>query len=544
MIRVPEIKLDLDQEEIKLKEGLAKKLNISIKDIEEIRIFKKSVDARKKEKIHFVYTLDAKVKDEAKLLKRFAKKGVTKVKDTSRNYEYKDLGDALRPVVVGTGPSGLFAGLVLAKSGLRPILLERGKDVEKRAVDVGFFWNEGKLNPESNVQFGEGGAGTFSDGKLTTLVKDPRSRWILEEFVKGGAPEDILYINKPHIGTDILRNVVKEIRKTIISLGGEVRFESKFTDLIIEEGRVVGVRVNNHDEIKTDRVLLAPGHSARDTFEMLHARGVEIKQKAFSIGVRIEHTQELINEKQYGIANVHPKLGAAEYKLSGHYDTGRSAYTFCMCPGGMVIAASSEPGSIVTNGMSMHSRDGENANSALLVGVSPEDFEGDHPLAGVEFQRKCEALAFKLGGENYRAPAQRVGDFLEDKSSSSLGEIAKTYNPGVVMTDLRECLPDYVTDTLKLALVDFDKKIKGFADPDAIMTGVETRSSSPIRIQRGETLQSNIKGLYPVGEGAGYAGGIMSAGIDGIKVAEMILCEYEDGATCKAESSSEKDWLY
>lgn len=543
MIRVPEIKLYLDEEETKLKELLAKKLNISSGDIKEIRIFKKSVDARKKDKIHFVYTLDAEVKDEEKLLKRFSKKGVTKVKDVSRNYQYKDQGDTLRPVVVGSGPSGLFAGLVLAKSGFKPILLERGKDVERRAVDVGFFWNEGKLNPESNVQFGEGGAGTFSDGKLTTLVKDPRSRWILEEFVKGGAPEDILYINKPHIGTDILRNVVKEIRKTIISLGGEVRFDSKFTDLLIEDGRVAGVKVNDKETIKTDRVLLAPGHSARDTFEMLHSRGVEIKQKAFSIGVRIEHPQSLINEKQYGAASSHEKLGAAEYKLSGHYDNGRSAYTFCMCPGGMVIASSSEAEKIVTNGMSMHSRDGENANSALLVGVSPEDFDGDHPLAGVEFQRRWESLAFKVGGSNYRAPAQRVGDFLEDRASTSLGEISKTYNPGVVMTDLRECLPDYVTETLKMAIVDFDRKIKGFANPDAIMTGVETRSSSPIRIQRDTSLQSNIRGLYPVGEGAGYAGGIMSAGIDGIKVAEMILCEDKDGDACKAESTTKKDWF-
>lgn len=543
MIRVPEIKLYLDEEETKLKELLAKKLNISSGDIKEIRIFKKSVDARKKDKIYFVYTLDAEVKDEEKLLKRFSKKGVTKVKDVSRNYQYKDQGDTLRPVVVGSGPSGLFAGLVLAKSGFKPILLERGKDVERRAVDVGFFWNEGKLNPESNVQFGEGGAGTFSDGKLTTLVKDPRSRWILEEFVKGGAPEDILYINKPHIGTDILRNVVKEIRKTIISLGGEVRFDSKFTDLLIEDGRVAGVKVNDKETIKTDRVLLAPGHSARDTFEMLHSRGVEIKQKAFSIGVRIEHPQSLINEKQYGAASSHEKLGAAEYKLSGHYDNGRSAYTFCMCPGGMVIASSSEAEKIVTNGMSMHSRDGENANSALLVGVSPEDFDGDHPLAGVEFQRRWESLAFKVGGSNYRAPAQRVGDFLEDRASTSLGEISKTYNPGVVMTDLRECLPDYVTETLKMAIVDFDRKIKGFANPDAIMTGVETRSSSPIRIQRDTSLQSNIRGLYPVGEGAGYAGGIMSAGIDGIKVAEMILCEDKDGDACKAESTTKKDWF-
>ena len=523
MIRVAEVKLYLDEDESKLKKALAKKLNIPMEDIGDIRIFKKSIDARRKNKIHFVYTLDAEVTDEDKLIKRYSKKGVSKAKDVSRNYDFKDRQGTARPLVVGSGPSGLFAGLVLAKSGFRPILLERGKDVDSRAVDVGFFWNEGKLNPESNVQFGEGGAGTFSDGKLTTLVKDPRSRWILEEFVKGGAPEDILYINKPHIGTDILRKVVKEIRKTIISLGGEVRFESKVTDLIIEDGKIAGVKVNDIETIESDTVLLALGHSARDTFEMLHARGVEIKQKAFSIGVRIEHPQSLIDEKQYGEFKDHEKLDAAEYKLSAHFDNGRSAYTFCMCPGGMVIAASSEPGKIVTNGMSMHSRSGINANSAMLVGVGPEDFQGDHPLAGVDFQRKWESLAFDLGGADYKAPAQRVEDFLKDRASQVIGSIEKTYNPGVKMTDLRECLPDYVTDTLKMAILEFDKKIRGFNNPDAIMTGVETRSSSPIRIQRDEILQSNIKGLYPVGEGAGYAGGIMSASIDGIKVAEEII---------------------
>lgn len=525
MIRVPEIKLYLDEEEEKLKELLAKKLNISPNDILTYKIFKKSIDARRKDKIHFVYTLDCQVKDEEKLLKRYSKKGVSKVKDTSRNYEYQQREDDFRPIVVGSGPSGLFAGLVLAKSGFKPILIERGKDIDRRAVDVGMFWAKGQLNTESNVQFGEGGAGTFSDGKLTTLVKDPRSRWILQEFVKNGAPEDILYINKPHIGTDILRNVVKEVRKNIISLGGEVRFESKLTDLIIKDGKIAGAIVNHEEEIKTDRLLLALGHSARDTFEMILDRGVEIKQKAFSIGVRIEHPQELIDEKQYGAFKGHEKLGAAEYKLSGHFDNGRSAYSFCMCPGGMVIGASSEEAGIVTNGMSMHSRNGKNANSALLVGVSPEDFVDDHPLAGVSFQRKWESMAFKLGGSDYKAPAQRVEDFLADRPSLEIGSVEKTYNPGVKMTDLRLCLPEYVTDTLKMAIKDFDKKIKGFNNPDSIMTGVETRSSSPIRIERSQTFQANIKGLYPVGEGAGYAGGIMSAAIDGIKVAEAILEE-------------------
>ena len=523
MLRIPELKLYLDEDESKLKSILAKKLNVSEKEILDYKIFKKSVDARRKDKIHFVYTVDANVKNEEKLLKYASKKGVTRAKDTTRDYAFKATEGCKRPVIVGTGPSGLFAGLVLAKSGYKPILLERGKDIDRRAVDVGLFWASGKLNPESNVQFGEGGAGTFSDGKLTTLVKDPRSRWILEQFVKEGAPEDILYINKPHIGTDILRNVVKEVRKTIISLGGEVRFDSKLTDLIIEDKEIVGVRVNDIEEIETDRVLLALGHSSRDTFEMLFERGVEIRQKAFSLGVRIEHPQELIDEKQYGDFKGHEKLGAAEYKLSAHFDNGRSAYTFCMCPGGMVIGASSEEGGIVTNGMSMHSRNGKNANSALLVGVSPEDFASDHPLAGVEFQRKWEREAFRLGGSNYKAPAQRVEDFLADRPSSGVGSVEKTYNPGVTMTDLTACLPTYVSETLKLAILQFDKNIKGFNDPDAILTGVESRSSSPIRIQRDENFQSNIKGLYPVGEGAGYAGGIMSAAIDGIRVAEEII---------------------
>lgn len=522
MLRVPEIKLSLDQDEQLLKIELAKKLKIPQESVSSYRIFKKSVDARKKKDIHFVYTLDVELKNEDKILKMYSKKGVTKVPTT--DYEYKNIAPSniQRPIIVGTGPSGLFAGLVLAQMGYKPILLERGKSVDERAVDVGLFWSQGKLNCESNVQFGEGGAGTFSDGKLTTLIKDPRSGKVLEEFVKAGAPEEILYINKPHIGTDILRDVVKNIRNAIISLGGEVRFNSKVTDLIVENDYVTGVKINNKEILKSDKVLLALGHSARDTFEMLYDNGIEIIQKGFSIGVRIEHPQSLINEKQYGEFANHKKLGAADYKLSSHFDNGRSAYTFCMCPGGMVVAATSEEGMVVTNGMSIHARDQENANSAVLVGVVPEDYGSEHPLAGIEFQRKWEHAAFVAGGKNYKAPAQKVGDFLENKPSKEIGSINPTYNPGLTMTDLRKCLPEYVSDTLKMALLAFDKNINGFANPDAIMTGVETRSSSPIRIPRDETLQSNIKGLYPIGEGAGYAGGIMSAAIDGIKVAEQL----------------------
>lgn len=522
MIRIPEIKLSLDQDESRLLNEIEKKFHIGEGDIKSYKIFKKSTDARKKNDIHFVYTVDIEVDKEEALLKKYGKKGI--IKTPILKYDYKAIApkEFSRPIIVGFGPAGLFAGLILAQMGFKPIILERGKSIDERARDVESFWESGELNPESNVQFGEGGAGTFSDGKLTTLIKDPRCRKVLEEFVAAGAPEEVLYLNKPHIGTDILRGVVKQIRNTIISLGGEVRFKSKVTDLLIEENRVVGLEVNNDELIKGDKVLLALGHSARDTFEILYNRKLEISQKGFSIGVRIEHPQDLINEKQYGKFAHHKKLGAADYKLSAHFDNGRSAYTFCMCPGGMVVAAASEEGKLVTNGMSYHARDKENSNSALLVGVNPSDYGSDHPLAGVEFQRKWEGLAFKAGGGSYKAPAQRVGDFLRDRASENIGEVNPTYEPGVTMTDLRSCLPDYVTETLKLALVDFDRKIKGFASEDAIMTGVESRSSSPIRIQRDESLQSNIRGIYPVGEGAGYAGGIISAAVDGIKVAEEV----------------------
>lgn len=522
MLRITNIKLSLEEDESLLKSKIARKLRISESDILSYNIFKKSIDARKKSDIHFVYSVDVELKNEDRILKLFSDKGVSKVKDIK--YEYKRISThgIKRPVIVGMGPAGIFAGLALARMGFNPIILERGKSVDERIADVELFWKEGRLNTESNVQFGEGGAGTFSDGKLTTSINNPRARVVLEEFVEAGAPKEILYTNKPHIGTDKLRDVVKNMRNTIISLGGEVRFNSKVTDLIIEKGHIAGVEVNNEEIIESDRVILALGHSARDTFEVLYNRGVNLIQKPFSIGVRIEHHQSFIDRSQYGKFAGHKRLGAADYKLSAHFDNGRSSYTFCMCPGGVVVAAASEEGMVVTNGMSYYARDKENANAALLVGVNPEDFGDDHPLAGVEFQRKWERLAFQLGGGSYRAPAQRVGDFLEDRPSEGIGEVSPTYSLGVTMTDLRECLPEYVTDTLKLALIAFDRKIKGFADPDAIMTGVETRSSSPVRILRDESLQSNIKGLYPIGEGAGYAGGIMSAALDGLRVAEEI----------------------
>ena len=526
MLRVTNIKLSLDEDESLLKSKVAKKLKIPEKSILSLKINKKSVDARNKNDVHFVYTVDVELEDESKILEKYSNKGVSEVKDVHIKYEKIVYEKIMMPRVVGTGPAGLFAGLALARMGFRPILLERGKSVDERVKDVESFWNEGKLNIQSNVQFGEGGAGTFSDGKLNTSVNNPRGKVVLEEFVKAGAPEEILYSNKPHIGTDLLRNAVKNIRNTIISLGGEVKFNSKVTDLLIEDNRIIGVKVNNEKEYYSDRVILALGHSARDTFEMLYKSGVNIVQKPFSIGVRIEHPQIMINRSQYGKFANHKKLGAADYKLAAHFDNKRSAYTFCMCPGGMVIAAASEENMVVTNGMSYHARDMENANSALLVGVDPEDFGSDHPLAGVEFQRKWESLAFVLGGKDYKAPAQKVGDFLKDKPSDSIGDVRPTYNLGVTMTDLRECLPKYVTDTLKMAILAFDKKIKGFAYEDAIMTGVETRSSSPIRIVRDESFQSNIKGLYPIGEGAGYAGGIMSAAIDGLRAAEEVAKSY------------------
>lgn len=526
MLRISNIKLEIKKDRTALKKEVLNKLNITEEFLISYKVVKQSIDARKKNDICFVYTVDAEVVDEKKILHGLKNKSIIVSPDTSYHYVEKGSKNInKRPVIVGTGPAGLFAGLILAQMGYKPILLERGKSVESRALDVERFWETGELNLESNVQFGEGGAGTFSDGKLNTLTKDPRGSKVLEEFVAAGAPKDILYINKPHIGTDILRNVVVNIRNTIISLGGEVRFESKVTDMIIEDESLKGVIINESERMDTDIVLLSIGHSARDTFEMLYNKGVNIAQKAFSIGVRIEHPQELIDKGQYGNSAGNPKLGAADYKLSGHFDNGRSAYTFCMCPGGEVVAAASEENMLVTNGMSYHARAKENANSGLLVNITPEDFESEDPLAGVTFQRKWEELAFKAGGGNYHAPAQLVGDFLKDIPSTEFRSVKPSYTPGIKLTDLRECLPDYVIETIKKAIPEFDKKLKGFLHPDAIMTGVETRSSSPVRIPRDENYESNIKGIYPVGEGAGYAGGIISAAVDGIRVAEKIINE-------------------
>ena len=528
MLRVSNIKLSIDDDKSKIKSSVLKKLKIKESDLQKYFIYKESVDARKRGKIDFVYTVDVIVKNESKLLNKKLK-DVVEIKQReyigveSGNQELKH-----RPVVIGSGPAGLFAALVLAQRGYMPIMLERGLDVDNRTKDIENFWKERKFKNNSNVQFGEGGAGTFSDGKLTTRIKDIRCRKVLTEFVNFGAPDEILYSNKPHVGTDILKDVVKNIREEIIRLGGIVKFDSKVTQINMEDSKIKSVVVNEEEVIETNVVILAIGHSARDTYEMLYENGIKINQKPFAIGARIEHPQILINESQYKEFYNHPRLGAADYKLIEHTSNGRTAYTFCMCPGGTVIASASEEGEVVTNGMSEHARDKENANSAFLVNVRPSDFGSDHPLAGVEFQRKYERLAFELGGGNYNAPIQLVGDFLEDRVSTKLGKVKPSYQPGYPCVDLRKCLPDFVCETMKEALPKLDKKLNGFAMRDAVLTGVETRSSAPIRIVRDEeTLESvNLEQLYPCGEGAGYAGGIVTAAVDGIKCAEKIIERY------------------
>jgi len=527
MIRVTGLKLPIDEDQANLKDVLLKKIGVAEGDLLGCKIFKQSVDARKSGMIYFIYTVDVALRNEETLLQRPG--GVDITVTPEMGYKYVQSGPekmGFRPVIVGTGPAGLFAGIILAEMGFRPILLERGADVDARTEAVRKFWEKGELNPESNVQFGEGGAGAFSDGKLTTLIRDRRCRKVLGEMVGAGAPEEIMYSHKPHVGTDILRTVVKNIREKIKGLGGEVRFNSKVTGIVIKENKVEGVMVNGRERLDARVLLLAPGHSARDTFAILHAEGVGMAPKAFSIGVRIEHPQKLIDRAQYKKFARHEKLGAADYKLVHHASNGRSAYTFCMCPGGEVVAAASEESGVVTNGMSFYARGAPNANSALLVGVNPADFGGGHLLAGVEFQRRWERLAFILGGGDYKAPAQLVGDFLADRPSTGPGGVAPSYQRGVRYTSLKECLPGYVIETLREAIPAMDRKLRGFALPDAVLTGVETRSSSPVRIVRDENFEAPVRGLYPAGEGSGYAGGIVSAAVDGIKVAEAIASKY------------------
>ena len=527
MLRLTEIKLPLARAEGEIKTAILKRLAIADGELTGYVIFKRGVDARKRSNIQFIYTLDVTVHDEAAILERFKSDPHVTVAPDTRYHFVAQAPQNLpsRPVVIGMGPAGLFAGLILAQMGFRPLILERGKAVRERTKDTFGLWRQGVLNPESNVQFGEGGAGTFSDGKLYSQIKDPRhlGRKVLEEFVKAGAPEEILYESHPHIGTFRLVGMVEKMRETIQSLGGEIRFQSRVDDIEITDGKVCGVVLSNGERIATHHLVLAVGHSARDTFEMLHKRGVYIEAKPFSIGLRIEHPQSLIDRARYGDDAGNPLLGAADYKLVHHASNGRSVYSFCMCPGGTVVAATSEAGRVVTNGMSQYSRNERNANSGIVVGVSPEDYPNG-PLAGIEFQRRWESRAYELGGGNYCAPGQLVGDFLTGRPSRNFGTVQPSYTPGVHLTDLSTALPDYAIAAIREALPAFAKQIKGFDLADAVLTGVETRTSSPIRIKRhDDDLQSiNTQGLYPAGEGAGYAGGILSAAVDGIRITEAV----------------------
>ena len=525
MIRISQVKVDLNYQKRPLIELAARLLKMRAEDIESVRIFRKSVDARDKGSVHFVLTLDV---DVSRVPARLPKNAELLPDEAPAAPVAPAAQTKHRPVVAGMGPAGLFAALRLAQAGMRPLVIERGRDVDARTKDVETFWSGGKFDPKSNVQFGEGGAGTFSDGKLNSGIKDPRCREVLKTFCRMGAPEEILYQAKPHIGTDHLRNVVRNLRNEIIRLGGEVRFETQLDGLSFAEGRLESVSING-ESIPANQLILAIGHSARDTFEMLNDAGVHMEQKPFSIGARIEHKQTMVNRSQYGAAAGHPALGAADYKLSVHLPDGRAAYTFCMCPGGQVVAAASEEGGVAVNGMSLFARDGENANSALLVSVGPGDYGGDDPLAGVRFQRKWEEAAFRAGGGDYRAPAQLCGDFLAGKPSSGAKSVQPSYRPGVNWTNLESCLPDYVAADMRAAILAFDRKLRGFADPEAVLTGVETRSSSPVRILRGADFSSvTVHGLYPCGEGAGYAGGILSAAVDGLKCAEALIHDTEE----------------
>ncbi len=545
MLRVTELRLPLDHAADALRPALRARLGLAEPELKGFSVFKRSYDARKKTAVVLIYTIDCELADEAAVLQRFA--GDPHVRP-SPDTRYRFIGHAPadfasagrpRPLVIGFGPCGLFAALILAQMGLRPIVLERGRPVRERTQDTWGLWRRGVLDPESNVQFGEGGAGTFSDGKLWSQISDPRhlTRKVLTEFVKAGAPEEILFVSKPHIGTFRLVGMIEKMRAEIEGLGGEIRFQQRVTDVLIDSGRIRGVTLASGEQIAADHVVLALGHSARDTFEMLHGRGVYMEAKPFSIGFRIEHPQGLIDRARFGPNAGNPILGAADYKLVHHASNGRSVYSFCMCPGGTVVAATSEVGRVVTNGMSQYSRNERNANAGIVVGITPADYRLDgvstgtvSPLDGITFQRFWESRAYELGGGDYQAPGQLVGDFVKGQRSSAFGSVMPSYKPGVHLTDLdapgRGSLPDYALAALREALPAFERQIKGFSMPDAVLTGVETRTSSPLRITRGRNLQSlNVGGLYPAGEGAGYAGGIMSAGVDGIEVAEALAAE-------------------
>ncbi|UJS23286.1 NAD(P)/FAD-dependent oxidoreductase [Thiothrix winogradskyi] len=529
MIRITELRLPLESPADALPVAIAERLGIATADLLSFSVFKRGYDARKRDAIVLVYTIDAVLPDEATLLAKFADDPHVKIAPdtTYRFVAHVQEAPDIRPVVVGFGPCGLMAGLVLAQMGLRPIILERGKKVRERTKDTWALWRKNQLDPESNVQFGEGGAGTFSDGKLYSQIKDPKhyGRKVLTEFVKAGAPEEILYVSKPHIGTFRLVKMVENMRAQIEALGGEIRFQQQVTDILIEAGQVRGLTLASGEQLRADQVIMALGHSARDTFAMLHERGVFMEQKPFSLGFRIEHPQTLIDQARFGKHAGNALLGAADYKLVHHAKNGRSVYSFCMCPGGQVVAATSEVGRVVTNGMSQYSRAERNANAGIVVGITPSDYPGN-PLAGMEFQRQWESRAYELGGSDYSAPGQLVGDFLKGRASTQLGSVEPSYQPGVHLTDLATSLPDYAIEAIREALPAFERQIKGFSMYDAVLTGVETRTSSPLRMTRGEDLQSlNVKGLFPAGEGAGYAGGILSAGVDGIRVAEALATQ-------------------
>lgn len=527
MIRINEIKQSLDADRDDLFSACKKILKIKDEQIKTMTISRRSVDSRKKDNVFFCYTVDVEIDgDEEKLLKRINSNKLQIVEKYNYELPENKRNSQFRPVVVGFGPAGIFAALTLARSGLKPLVIERGRDVDSRTHDVNKFFCERILDETSNVQFGEGGAGTFSDGKLTTGIKNPLCRKVFIEFYEHGAPEEILYSGKPHIGTDKLAGVVKNMREEIISLGGEVIFEAKLTDVIIYNGAVQGITYEKNGrsyDFETDTAIIAIGHSARDTVRMLYAKGIQMIQKPFSVGARIEHPRELIDKSQYGDFAGHKALGAADYKLACHGEHERGAYTFCMCPGGTVVAATSEKGGVVVNGMSEWARDGRNSNSALLVNIFPEDFPSEHVLSGFDLQREMEQKAFVLGGGDYSAPCQLVGDFLNGKKSTKLSFVDPTCPTGVTPSDIRKVLPKKVTDTMADAIIQMDRKLKGFALADAVLTAPETRSSSPVRILRDDIYQTNIRGLYPCGEGAGYAGGIVSAGVDGIKCAHAVL---------------------
>jgi len=531
MLRLSNIKLPLEHTDEDLRSVIPTKLAIKDSELLNYSVYKRSYDARKKKNIFFIYSLDVETSKNMQLLQQFADD--TQVKSRPDDC-YKYIAQAPeqlneRPIVIGLGPCGLFVGLILAQMGFKPIILERGKAVRERTVDTFGLWRKGKLNPESNVQFGEGGAGTFSDGKLYTQIKDPQhhGRKVLQEFVAAGAPEEILYLSKPHIGTFRLVTMVEKMRATIESLGGEIRFEQRVDDVLIKNNCIQGVVLADGESLFSRHIVFAIGHSARDTFKMLFDKGVYIEAKPFSIGFRIEHPQSMIDQCRFGDYAGHELLGAADYKLVHHCKNGRSVYSFCMCPGGTVVAATSATGHIVTNGMSQYSRNERNANSAIVVGIEPEQDYPGHPLAGLQLQDTLEKQAFVLGGDNYDAPAQLVGDFLTNQPSQALGVVEPSYKPGVKLVDLSSSLPGYAVAAIKEAIPAFDKKLPGFAMHDAILTAVETRTSSPIRIKRDrDSLQSiNIQGLYPAGEGAGYAGGILSAAVDGIKIAEAVALD-------------------